>query len=68
MHNKYGVVLTRVLEVNHTGGGGGHNKFPPLKEKGGGRADKVLRCLEVGGGGTKRFGPTIFPFCSPSSP
>ena len=29
-----------------------------------GGARKVLPCLE-GGGGAKRFGPAIFPFCSP---
>ena len=42
---------------------GGRKKFPPFKIE----AQKVLPCLE-GGGGAKSFGPAIFPFCSPPIP
>ena len=39
---------------------GGHKKFPLFKRG----TQKVLPCLE-GGGAQKKFGPAIFPFCSP---
>ena len=41
------------------GGGGGHVKFNPPKK--GGEAQKVLPCLEGGGGGYKKFRTRDFP-------
>ena len=46
------------------GEGGGAKSFHPLEEGG---AQHVLPCLE-GGGGTRSFGPAIFPSCSPPPP
>ena len=54
------VVVARELEVL-TILMGGAKGFHPLK---GGGGQKVLPCLK---GGAKSLGPTIFPFCSPSS-
>ena len=58
----FGVVFTQYLDVLAILKGGGARSL--LSLKGGPR--KVLPCLE-GGGGTKSFGPAIFPFCSPPS-
>ena len=63
---RFEVVFTLQLEVlTILEGGGGTKRFHSLK---GGGVKNVVSCLEGGGGGgANKFGPVIFPFCSPPS-